>query len=362
MSGQIAFEHAGPHHEADIRTLLRDVALGGRWSIALAREPDGFAGPHLPGERQDFILARDTGSGEAIGLCERVVRPAYIGGRIVDLPYLGALRIAPSHRHRLSILRGGFAAVRQHCEASQDFPVALTSITSDNSPARRVLTAGLRGFPTYAPLADYATLALRPAKAPHDPDIARSEAQDLEEIAAFLRERLSHRDAAPVWTAEALAKLGGARFLVLREAGRITGAVSVWDQRESRQTILLDAPSWAKAIRRPVNLLGSAIGYPRLPQVGQALDQVFLSHLATQDDCERRAIRLVRTGLGEIRRLRAGSAVVGLPVAHPWREAIRSSFRTIEYRTSLFGVYWPGNEKYVEQIDAERLFPEVGLL
>ena len=362
MSQSIAFELAGPQHESEIRQLLREIPLGGSWSLALAREPDGFGGPHLPGERQDFILARDTASGDPIGLCERVVRPSYVGGELVDLPYLGALRVSPSHRHRLSILRGGFSALREHSERPGDFPVALTSITTDNSPARRVLTAGLRGLPTYTHLADFATFALRPRRRRRDRSISEADPSDLEDIAGFLDESMRHRDLAPRWDTVGLAGLSGARFLVLRERGRIDGVISVWDQRPSRQTILLGAPGPARLLRTPANAVARLAGLPSIPRLGQPIDQVFLSHLVTRDDCPERAVRLIRAGLAPASGIGARVAILGVPARHRWYSPIRKRFRAIEYRTSLFGVYWPGGEEAFEQIDRSRLFPEVGLL
>ena len=362
MSQSIAFELAGPQHESEIRQLLREIPLGGSWSIALAREPDAFGGPHLPGERQDFILARDIASGEAVGLCERIVRPAYVAGELVDLPYLGALRVSPSHRHRLSILRGGFAALRGYSERPGDYPVALTSITSDNSPARRVLTAGLRGLPTYTHLADFATFALRPRRTQRDRAICEADPHDLEDIAGFLDEGMRQRDLAPRWDAAGLAGLSGARFLALREKGRIDGVISVWDQRASRQTILGGAPGLAQLLRMPANAMARLAGFPLIPRIGQQIDQVFLSHLVTRDGCPERAVRLIRAGRALASDIGARVAILGVPARHRWYGPICERFRAIEYRTSLFGVYWPGGEEAFGQIDRSRLFPEVGLL
>lgn len=362
MSAAIAFERAGPAQEHEVRAILRDVALGGEWSIALAREPDGFGGPHLPAERQDMIIARDVTSGAPVGLCERVVRPCHIGGRVVDLPYLGALRIVPSHRHRIAILRGGFAALREHCERASDFPAAFTSITSDNGPARRVLTAGIKGLPRYTPLCDFSTFALRPCRAPSDPAIAVAEERDFAPLATFLGAALAQRDCAPVWTAEALGTVVGLRVLVLREGGVITGCIAVWDQRASRQALLVDCPRWLRQLRAPANLAFRIAGLPAAPKVGRAINQAFLSFAATLDDCPRRFIRLVRAGLGEAQRLGVGAVMIGLPSAHPWRTALRRAIRAIEYRTSLFAAAWPGHESFVQQINPERVFPEIGLL
>jgi hypothetical protein len=362
VSAGIVFERAGAAQEHEIRAILRDVPLGGAWSIALTREPDGLGGPHLPGERQDIILARDTATGAAVGLCERVVRRSWVGGKVVDLPYLGALRIVPSHRNRITILRGGFAMLRDDCTHASDFPVALTSITSDNGPARRLLTAGVRGLPHYTPLRDYSTFALRPRRAAADPAIREAVVDDWPELADFLARALAARDMAPVWSADALRSAEGLRPLVLREGGAITGCVALWDQRASRQAVLADCPRWLGVLRAPVNLAFAAARLPAIPARGERIEQAFLSLAATRDDCPARFIRLVRAGLGAAHTLGVRAAMIGVPSDHPWRAALRRGLRAIEYHTSLFAVVWPEDAAALGTIDPGRVFPEIGLL
>ncbi len=362
MSAAVTFERAGPAQEHEVRAILREVALGGAWSIALTREPDGLGGPHLPGERQDIIIARDTASGAPVGLCERVVRPSWVGGKVVDLPYLGALRIVPSHRHRIAVLRGGFAMLRDHCARAADFPVALTSITSDNGPARRLLTAGVRGLPQYTPLRDYSTFALRPRRAPSDPAIREVQDSDVPELADFLARALAARDTAPVWSADALRSAAGLRPLVLREGGAITGCIALWDQRTSRQALLMDCPRALGVLRAPLNLAFAAARLPAIPARGERIEQAFLSLAATRDECPERFIRLVRAGLGAAQALGVRAAMIGVPSDHLWRAALRRNLRAIEYRTSLFAVIWPEDAAALGTIDPGRVFPEIGLL
>lgn len=362
MSAAVTFERAGPAQEHEVRAILREVPLGGAWSIALAREPDGLGGPHLPGERQDIIIARDSASGAPVGLCERVVRPAWVGGKVVDLPYLGALRIVPSHRHRISVLRGGFVTLRDQCTRAEDFPVALTSITSDNGPARRLLTAGVRGLPHYAPLRDFSTFALRPRRAAPDPAIREAGDADVPELAEFLARALAQRNAAPVWSVDALRSAAGLRQLVLREGGAITGCIALWDQRASRQAVLMDCPRTLAALRAPLNLAFAAARLPAIPARGERIEQAFLSLAATRDDCPERFVRLVRAGLAEAHRLGLAAAMIGVPSDHPWRAALRGALRAIEYGTSLFAVTWPEDAAALGTIDPGRVFPEIGLL
>ena len=94
VAGNLRFAIAERGDEADIRRLLRENALGGWIRLSLEREPDAFAADFGLSRSHAFIIARDRDSGEAVGICERSVRDAFIDGEIRRLPYLGALRIA----------------------------------------------------------------------------------------------------------------------------------------------------------------------------------------------------------------------------------------------------------------------------
>ncbi len=126
-----------------VRALLARIATGGRMRLSFRREPDALQS--YSSLAQGYILARNRRSGEYVGICERVVREAFVNGEIRALPYLAGLRVVRGFRHRLLVLRGGFEAVRRLLADPEDLPWALTSIMSDNPIARRVLGAGSEG-------------------------------------------------------------------------------------------------------------------------------------------------------------------------------------------------------------------------
>lgn len=332
-AGGVTFAVAGPADEADIRRLLRDNPLGGRYGLSLEREPDAFAG-----HAGTYILARYHG--EAIGLCERVVHPVFVDGQERRLPYLGALRVAPSHRHRLPVLRGGFAALRG-LERPDELPFALTAITADNTPAHRLLTAGLPGLPLYQPLTDYATLALRPRRMALAADIAAADATDLPELAAFLHRVNAGHPFAPVWKEKDLRNLGAEHLLISRGTAGIRGCLAVWDQRAVRQVVVRRYPPLLGRLRPLVNLAAPLIGLPRLPAPGEAIRQAILSAVAVEKDDPAVLLALVAAALDQAARRGLEAVLFGCAAAHPWREVLRRRYRALEYRTTLFLVHWP---------------------
>lgn len=355
----VIFALAGPDDEADIRRLLRENPMGEGWRISLEREPDGFGGPHWPGERRHFVLARD--GGVAVGLCERVVRPAFVDGTERWLPYLGALRVAESHRHRIAVLKGGFAAL-QGVEQADECPFALTSIAADNAPARRVLTAGISAMPLYRPAGRYVTRMMRTKRGGSHPDIVVAGPDMLPEIAAFLHEQAAHRQFAPAWTAEALAAQAGLTLLVQHEGDAIAGVIGVWDQRASRQAVLRGLPAELAGLRVLANLSAPLHGLPPIPAVGESIDQAFLTALSARGNDPATALALVAAGIDHAARAGLAVATIGLPDPHPWLAPLRARFRAIDYATELFVVHWPEAEARVDARDLGQVFPDVALL
>lgn len=358
----VGFDVATPSDEAEIRRLLRENAIGGGYAMSLEREPDGFSGVTWPGERKTIILARDRASGAAVGLAERIVRPAFVDGQRCLLPYLGALRIAASYRHRIDILKGGFAALEKHGARADELPYALTSITADNAPARRVLTAGIAGLPRYDKVADYTTLVLAPGRSAASHFVRPAADAELSEVADFLNAELERHQFAPVWTKAALRHVGAGRVLVYRHRSEIRGTVAVWDQSGFKQTVARGYPPAISLARPVINILSAVLGRPRLPQVGQPLSLASLSALAVRDNDWDVSSALLRAARGVAAEMGVAAVVAGMDTRHPWVGAMRNEWPAITYQTGLYRV---GSTSRFDRLspDAGRLtLPDVGLL
>lgn len=356
MSSAISFAVAGPQDAPDLARLLREVPTGGGYALSFEREPDPLAEP-LAALRSTLVIARDAASGAAVGMCERVVRRCFVDGKIRLLPYLGALRIAQAYRHRIAILKGGFALLREQAERAEELPFALTSIAPENTAAVRLLEAGVKGLPRYSPLGDYATLMMRPAKGSRPKLVSLAGPEDAAELDRFLADALSRRQFAPDWRSADI----GWPVLVLRRAGRIVGCAGVWDQRARRQVVIRGYPRLVGIMRPLYNLAAPLLGRPRLPAVGDVIPQGFLSPLLLEDDADREGLALL---LRAARSLAAESGLgvltAGLAVGHPWHGWLPAMARAVEYRTRLYAVHWPEAPGPVPL--GPLPMPEVGLL
>jgi hypothetical protein len=362
-----AYSVATRADEPALRELLGSNSLGGWIQLAFQREPDAFAATFGLAHSHDFIIAYEESTGRPVGLCERFVRDAYVNGEIARLPYLGSLRVNADFRNRIRILRAGFITVRDLLGDSRDLPFALTAITADNDIARRVLCAGISGFPQYVPAGEMSTFAIRTRRTQRDPRVEIAKDADLPSIGRFLRDTYRAYQFAPVWSDADLARLAAegtlpaSAYLVSRRGGRIVACVALWDQSAVKQTRVCGY-SRPVAIARPIiNALAPLIRAPRLPRVGSTLKQVYLSHLAVAGESATELTALLRASLSLARERGFDIAVVGMAARHPLIDVVRQGWKTREYRSLLHLVQWPGGGAHVH--DASRIpHPEVALM
>jgi hypothetical protein len=367
VPGNLVFSVAQPEHEPDIRGLLRENEMDGWVRLSFEREPDAFAADFGLSRSHAFIIARDQETGEAVGICERSVRDAFVDGEIRPLPYLGSLRVAPAHRHRIRVLRGGFAAVRSLLHQPADLPYALTAIAAGNRTAQRVLGAGLPGLPSYWPAGELSTFAMRTARASTPLRGEPAVAADLPAIAVLLQRVYRRFQFAPVWRLNDLQRLlsgGGLRidhFLVVRRGPGVRACLAVWDQSGAKQTIIRGYAPWLASIRPVVNLATPFTAMPRLPPVGSPLCQVYLSHVAVEDDDPALFRSLLAAGLAQAHRRGFEVALAGFASGHPFCTIVKLR-RPVTYRSLLFLVHWQENAPAAKSISPQMPYPEIALM
>jgi hypothetical protein len=351
--GNIAFAVATSADGEDIRRLLREGATDGWIRISLEREPDAFATTQFA-SRHAFIIARKQQSREAIGICEQSLRHAFIDGKLQLLPYLGALRVTPKYRHQIGVLKGGFMAVRKFLQDPTAVPYALTAIAADNHVALRLLGAGLPGMPTYRPLEPISTFALRPSRRRKEGINCEFAAKsDLPAIAVHLQRCYQKRQFAPEWTAVNIAlcrDLYADDFIVIRRGPGIAACVALWDQQHFKQTIVRGYSDLVGRMRPAANFVAPLLRMPRLPAPGEPLSQIFLSHLAVDDDNPHLFTALIDAALTAAYERKFAVALLGLACRHPLADITASRYRPREYRSLLHLVHWDDGRGAAETV------------
>jgi hypothetical protein len=369
--GHFVFRDADQGDEPVLRKILRATPLPGWVTLSYEREPDYFQGCSIEGDTRT-VLAHTT-DGTPVGFFSRAVRTAWIGGRPMRLGYLGQLRLLPQWRGRSRIILRGFQVCRELLyDSRQETPYYLTSILSDNTLARRILTSGIKGMPTYLPLSGFLTLvtatrqsfAHRETAPPYELRTATD--SDLDSLADLLQSSGRRYALQPYWDIDSLRSLQSVGWhpensLLLLKDGHPVACGTVWDQRSLRQRRVV-AYTPALAYTRP--LVSAALrlaGYPPLPPAGRTLDLGFLSHLAVVPG-EEAAVPNVVAGLLRLAKNKGlASVVLGLSEGHPWLSLL-GGLRTLRYRSQLYLVHWPEGRKAAEDVLGQPIQTEVACL
>jgi hypothetical protein len=366
-AGGVLFELARRSDEPELRRLLRDFPMRGEVTVALQREPDYFTAAGVEGERHQSIIARDAVTGRLVGVGSRSVRPSYVNGRSVMLPYLGSLRVNGARRgvRRLS---EGYALCRSLWQPDET-PYAVTSIIADNTRARRLLGAGLPGLPRYDAIDSFSTVVIPTRGGRRRPvtEVERGSDETLEPIARRLRDDYRHYQFSPRWTAADLRSevrtpgLEPRHFHLIRRGGEVAAALAVWDQRAFKQTVVRGYGNRLRRLRPWINLVGPWLGVPRLPAPGERLEYAFLSHVAAGGDPDR-LVTLVESARRDAGRRGCDSVVLGLSERNPMLTPLLRAFPHRVYRSVLYIVHWGGIEETVRRLSGRTAHLEVATL
>lgn len=370
--GRFSYHEAGRENEAELRELLRNAPLPGWIRLAYEREPDFFLAATIEGETSRTIVVRERSTGRVAALFTRTERLAFLNGAPAPLGYLSQLRVTPPFLGDGALVKGCFRYGYAQLHPQGGAPFYLTSILERNQRARRLLEAGLPGFPTYRFFTRFITVAIpcHPGRCPVQGVILqRGEASRLEEIAQWLQQCHGARQGAPLWTAEALAdphRCRGLRaedfFLARDTSGRLVGCLALWDQRGFKQWRVHGyAQPWGW-VRPALNGLARLTGYPRLPAPGRVLEQAFLSHVAVAGDDEAIFSCLVQAAMNEAARREIRVLVMGFAEGHPLLDVLMRRYRAMRYISRLYWVHWPDGEAAVQRLDGRPPHVEAAVL
>lgn len=302
-----------------------------------------------PGITQKSVIGRD-GAGRLAGMASRWVVPGFWQGQPARIGWVGHLRLDKSFRHRPKVLLGGFEAFRAALHDPAETPWYLATVVEGNLPAKRLLEAGLPGFPQFTKLMPYHTLAFRTAKRQAPESTRQAGPEDAAALARFLADAHRTRPLAPVLTEgdlrdpSAFSGLRLSDFVICEEAGKITGAAAVWDQRPYRGWAVTDYRPPLRQLRAAVNIAAPVTGLPHLPRPGAMLAHGSLAFFTATHSTARPLIAAAQSLAAD-----KGLSVVsvGLMADDPLLPVL-NRLRHRRYDAALYGVTW---------LDGERLPP-----
>lgn len=341
---------ATPGDDTAMRALLRENAMPSWVSMAATREPSFFAGMDHFG-RDWAVVAREAG--KVVGMYACSDHPVRLNGNEVELGYLGSLRVAPQFRHRLSILRDGYASI-QKFSPKRHAELWYTAIASENRPARRLLERNLKGMPRYRAINEMVTLALPKARGRKLGLWRRASPDETASLCRFYNHHALGYQLSPVLTPERAAQTG-AHFHIAEDKSGLNAVMALWNQQPYKQVM-------ASAYRQPLglllplyNLYAHLAKRVALPPIGKPLDHTYLAFLAVAPTAEENVSALVADALALCP---TPVLSLGLHADHRWLAPLIRSFRPATYRTCLYTVDF--GEAF--ELDGRPAQPEVALL
>jgi len=366
------FELARSADEPALRRLLHAAPLAGDIRLTLEREPCIEFANAIEGERTQILVARAPREPAVVAMGARTLRMSFVNGRPTRIGYLGLLRVLPQYQGQAVLLKRGYAALHAlHADGAAT--LYLTTIVADNHPARRLLEAGVRGFPTYRPVGDLVTLVLptrhrrrRPARG--GVSVTSATASDIGEIARCLTRYGERFQFAPCWTPAELVSAVRARglapgdFLLAHRASRVVGCAACWDQREFKQVVVHGYSPRLRRARVLWNLLATCSGAPRLPPVGATLAFAYLSHLAVDEDDAQVFEALIGACLRSAARRGLEHLAFGLGERNPLAATALARFRSRPFRSRAYLVHWSDGEAAARAVDSRPMHLEAAIL
>ncbi len=365
------FELGRPADEPAMRALLRDVKMPGRVALSLEREPDLTFANAVEGDRHDTIVARSAPGEPICAMGSRSIATRFVNGKPTRVGYLGQLRVADAYRSHPTLLRRGYEFLKT-LRDKDAVPFYFTTIVDDNSPARRMLEAGLTGMPRYEPVDDLLTLIVPTRTHGRATDMpaqtSSATADDLSEIVDCLQRFGKRYQLSPAWSRSDLQSPQRSRgltpsdFIVLRRAGTIEGCLACWDQRPFKQVVVRDYSAWTRRLRPVHNLLAPLSGLPSLPPPGAALSIAYLSHLAIEDSDHDGVTDLIRAGLRKAAARGIPNATFALSARHPLSSVVRATFRHQAFSSRVYLVDWDGHARHSKLECGTVTHPEAAIL
>ena len=363
-AGGIVYRQARREDDECIRSLLRNNDMDSWVRMSLEREPSFFLGENLMGESVAVLARRSDPPHDVVGMYSMAARKAHVNGRPSQAGYLGALRVNPGYRHKLRILKNGFASARV-LSGVGTLPL-FTSLASENHAARRLLEANLRGMPRYTPIGELESLGISTAHGKNTGLLRAAQAKDIPALVEFFNRHAAAYQFSPVLEEQWLKSLSGdiglalGDFLLLEDGTTLRGCIAIWDQRAFKQVVPRGYRFPLNFLRAPYNLYARLAGHLALPRIGRQLEQVFLSFLALDSQAKDSLEQVIREGLFHARKKGAKAGVLGLSVENPLYRRVKEKFHASVYRTCIETISWPDSPAL--HLDKRPPQPEIGLL
>ena len=367
----LAFDLATEADDAGLRRLLRENPMQGSISLSFEREPNYFDASFVEGPFHQTLVARETDTGEIIGVGNRAVRPMFVNGNVQQIGYMSQLRIHPKYGQGLYLARGLAQGFRLYHDLHADkrAPFYLMSVIDDNFAAKRLLTSGLPEYPHAQKYARMATFAIYPMRRKRDLPLPRSlqlvrgSDQYANGIVECLHRNGARKQFSPCWTPNTLFafNLSPSDFFIVLDRKCVVGCLACWDQNAFKQTVVRGYSGSLARWRKLINLLSRVGAVPYLPEPNTLLRYSYASHLAIDNDDPSVFAALLRSLYNYNIERGYSYFMLGLAESNPIR-AVVEAYRPLRYISQIYRIGWEDGFDALHKVDARIPGMEIALL
>jgi hypothetical protein len=333
--------------------------------LTTEHEPSYFNSLDMFGETTTVVC--DDSPDLTVGMCTLDRMAVHINGNPVVAGYLGKLRVSIGYRNRIRILRDGFHVIQMLNSDSERLNYWFTSIAVDNSVARRVLEARLKGLPVYHQQGNLTTFAISSRAGRPRGILEPVHESEIPKLVAFFNQQARRYQYAPVLTETWMQALNGVKgiglqdFRVVKESGDIRACLALWDQRKIRQTVVRDYRFPLDFFRTSYNMFARLFRRVVLPSPGAPLNHIFIAFMAINEQWQEQEIvtAIIDDALYEIKTRDADVGLIGLSPLNPLSNSL-NAYHKEAYQTCIESVYWTGEEASV--INPGPVQPEIAIL
>jgi hypothetical protein len=335
-AGGIVYRKALAGDDASLRQVLRDNAMDSWARMSFEREPCFFQGESLLGASTAVIAHEQDAPHATVGMYSCTFLSVHVNGEPRRCGYLGGLRVNRDYRHRLGILKNGFASIRSLLPDQAGCSMWFTSVASENVRARRLLEARIPGMPVYRRIGDLATLALATSQGRSRGLLRRAERRDVAALAEFFNKQARAFQFSPELSESWLLALNGTQglhlgdFWLLGDGGEVRGCLALWDQRAFKQTVARGYRFPLNLLRLPYNLFARLALAWRCPRRAPACSRhTSLSSLSTH--AQRHRTGCPAEGLAKARQQNVQAGIVSLSMDNPLLDRVRANMQSLVY-------------------------------
>lgn len=363
-----------PADDPELRRILRENPFPGSISLSFERDPDYFLAAGIEGPFHQTMVVYDAETGRLMGMGDRAIRPMWVNGALRDVGYFSGLRTREQDRRGLAMARfvqQGFRYYRGlHSDGLTQF--YLISIIADNTPARRLLTAGLDGLPNLKEYTRMSTFAIRPSRPkpslalPAGLKLERASRERLPALIDCLNRNGARRQFSPYWAEQTLFSaltpgLSVDDFFLALDGEHVAGCLALWDQNACKQTVVRGYGGSMARFRHLINTFAPLAGWPSLPEPGTRLNQAYACFAAVDDHEPGVFAALLRAIYNEAVRRGYDTLLIGMAEADPFSR-VAGRYRPLVYASQIYLAAWQDGLDEISKVDGRLPALEIALL